>query len=186
MGCLGVFGRVWILNLTAGTTYAQIHQIVAVQLNPILAALFGVPAVALPVSSSNFYPTGTAELKRQFQHASAYVRYGRSVAEGNGFLLTTRNENASGGISYTGIDKWNFGIDGRYQKASNLGQNSGVSTWYGGGGGVTYELWKYTHLSGHFDVGHYNLGVGSLYNRTTERATVGLVFSPGSIPLSLW
>ena len=180
------WARVWTFHLTAGAAYVQVHQLIAVPLDPVLAALFGVPAVVLPYDTHNFYPTGSAELRRQFQRADATVAYSRSIAGGNGFFISTRNESLTAGVSYTGIHKWNFGIQGRYQKTTSLGQNAGLSTTYGGGTGVTYEVARYTHLSARFDVGHYDLGVASDYNRTTERATLGVVFSPGNIPLSLW
>src|SRR5208283_2525437 len=114
--------------------------------------------------------------------ASASVSYNRSVGAGNGLFLAGINESAAAGISYTGIRKWNFGIDGHYATTASLGQPPGKTTWYGGGTGVTYEIARYTHLSARFNVGHYDFP-GAGYNRLTEQATLGIAFSSGTIPL---
>lgn len=182
----GNFGRFWTLNITAGITVSQVHQLVAVQLDPLLASIFGVPAVVLPFDTQTLYPSGRADLTRQFQRASATLSYERSVGAGNGFYLSTRTQMANAGISYTGIQKWNFGIDGNYRSSVNLGQVAGVITSYGAGAGATYSLGRFTHISARFDVSHYDFGASSVYNRTAQRGTLGILFSPGNIPLSLW
>jgi hypothetical protein len=182
----GNFGRFWSLNVTAGITISQVHQLVAVQLDPLLANIFGVPSVVLPFDTRTLYPSGKAALTRQFQRASLNISYERSVGAGNGFYLSTRNETAGGGISYTGIQKWNFGIDGSYRSSVNLGQVAGVVTSYGAGAGATYSIGRFTHISARFDVNHYDFGATSAYNRTAQRGTIGILFSPGNIPLSLW
>ncbi len=180
------WAHVWTFNLTAGAAYVQVHQLIAVPLNPLLAALFGVPAVVLPYDTHNFYPTGSATLKRQFQRADRRcpTRAVSQEATGSSSAHAMRASPPASAIpAFTsGTSK----IQGRYQKSTNLGQDAGLSSTYGGGTGVTYEVARYTHLSARFDIGHYDLGVGSSYNRTTERATLGVVFSPGNIPLSLW
>jgi hypothetical protein len=171
-------GRFWTLNLTAGVTISQVHEVIVQPLNQFytLVGIFNL---------RNIYPSGNVELRRQFQRASASVSYSRLVSAGNGLYQGIRDQSAQGSISYTGIRKWNFGIDGNYRSDVSLGQSSAKSTWYGGGAGFTYEMIHTLHLVGRFDVGHYEFGI-STYRRNTERASLGLAFSPGNIPLSLW
>jgi hypothetical protein len=125
------------------------------------------------------------DLKRQFQRAVMFANFAQAIGGGNGVFLGARIQTGRAGISYTGFRKWNFGIDGDYSSAINLGEGGGRSSWYGGGAGFTYELMRYTHLTGRFDAGHWDYG-GNVYRRTTERVAIGLSFSPKDIPLSLW
>ena len=182
---VGVFGRFWTLNVTAGATISQVHELIAVQLPPILAFIFGVPSVTVPYDIQGVYPSGSVNLRRQFQRAVAFGGFSQAIGGGNGVFLGARNQSAHVGISYTGFRKLNFGADGNYQSSLNLGAGGGKLVTYGGGTGITYELMRYTHLTGRFDVGHYEFG-GYAYRRTTERATFGLSFTPKDIPLSLW
>jgi len=182
----GNFARFWTVSVTGGVSLSRVNQSLTLQL-PVIGADGSVTLQSFPAQSatSNLYPTGNAELRRQFQRASASVSYGRSVGVGNGLFLAGINETATAGISYSGIRKWNFGIDGHYVTTASLGQPPGKTTWYGGGTGVTYEIARYTHLSARFNVGHYDFPGGG-YNRLAEQATLGIAFSPGTIPLSLW
>ncbi|HEV2201676.1 MAG TPA: hypothetical protein VGR73_17795 [Bryobacteraceae bacterium] len=182
---IATFGRVWSFNLTAGATLSQLDQTVVI--NGFLPGPNGLIPVTFPVPLAlhSVYPSGTAELRRQFQRASASVSYTRAVGGGNGFFLGARSQSAGAAISYTGVRKWNFGIDGSYQSFVNLGPNSSRSASYGGGSGVTYEMVHSLHLVGRYDIGHYDFA-SSGFQRTTQRATLGLTFSPGSVPLSLW
>lgn len=182
---IATFGRVWSFNLTAGATLSQLNQTVVI--NGFFLGPNGLIPVSFPVPLAlhSVYPSGNAELRRQFQRASAFATYSRAVGGGNGFFLGTRSQSARTGISYTGVRKWNFGIDGNYQSYVNLGPNSINSTSYGGGAGFTYEIVRSLHVVGRYDIGHYDFATAG-FRRTTQRGSLGLTFSPGSVPLSLW
>jgi hypothetical protein len=181
----GDIGHAWILNMSAGATFTQSHQLVAYRLNPDLAALLGVSTLILPSDSKNIFPTGSAVIKRQFQRTLVSVDYTASAGGGNGIGITARSQNAHGGISYTGSSKWNVGIDGNYANFIGFGNFGIHSSWYGGGVGFTYELVRYVHLTARLDALHYE--AGAFFARpTTERATLGLSFTPKDIPLALW
>ncbi len=181
----GNFGRFWFVNLMAGVSVSQITQTFAL-LVPVIGADGSVTLQPVPAQAAihNLYPTGSAEVRRQFQRASARVSYSRSVGAGSGVFVSGLMETATAGISYTGLHKWNFGIDGRYTSTANLVPPAGNVKWYGGGTGVTYEVVRYTHLSARYDIGHYDFGSG--YLRTAQQGTFGIVFSSSNIPLSLW
>src|ERR1019366_5057316 len=108
---------------------------------------------------------------------------GQTAGGGNGLIGGSRSLFASAGASYTGVRKWNFGIDGRYYSMNSLQSNTSTSAqWYAGGAGFSYSLMRYTHLTGHFDVTSYNYGVGQ--QLLAKRASLGLAFAPKNIPLS--
>ena len=54
-----------------------------------------------------------------------------------------------------------------------------------GGAGFTYGLTRMFHVVGRYDARHQEINLYN-YRRTSYRATLGIAFSPGDIPLSLW
>ena len=181
----GDIGDSWILNVSAGVSFSHSHQLVAFQLDPALALLIGAPSVLLPADVNNIFPVGQVTLKRPFRRALVSVDYLLSAGGGNGLALTSRSQSAHGGLSYTGIRKWNLGLDGTFSSFDGFGSFSEKTQWYGGGMGFTYELMRYVHIVARIDALHYDLG-GLLGRRTTERASLGLSFTPKDIPLALW
>lgn len=177
--------RRWSLSLTAGASRSHVTQSFSFQL-PVINAdgTIGLQSFPAQYTLNNFYPTGSVLVKHQFQRAEARATFSQGVGGGNGLVVAGRTDSATGGISYTGIRKWNLGADGRYTSAVGLTRPVTKTTWYGGGGGLTYEVARFTHLSAHFDVGRYDYGSG--YLRTVKSASVGIMFAPGNIPLSLW
>ena len=178
-------GKYWTLNITAGATITQIHQTTTLVLNPILGALLGTPSLILAYNSSAVYPSGRAELRREFSYGVVFANFTQAVGGGNGIAMGTRTQYARGGVSYTGIRKWNFGADGNYSALLGIGLGEGNTKVYGGGTGFTYEMFRYVHLMARVDLLHYD-NSGYVGRRTTERAVVGLSFTPKEIPLSLW
>jgi hypothetical protein len=174
----GDIGNSWILNVSAGVSFSHSHQLVAFQVDPQFAVL-------LPFDVNNIFPVGHAELKRVFRRAVVGVDYSMSVGGGNGLSQASRSEGAHGGVSYTGIRKWNIGLDGNFSSFTGFGGPADKTQWYGGGMGFTYELMRYVHVVARIDALHYDLG-GFIGRRTTERATLGLSFTPKDIPLALW
>jgi hypothetical protein len=181
----GDLGNSWILNLSAGVSFSHSHQIEAFQLDPQLALLIGASSVLLPFDVNNIFPVGHADLKRIFRRAVVSADYSLSVGGGNGLAQSSRSESAQGGVSYTGIRKWNIGLDGTFSRFNGFGGALDTTQWYGGGMGFTYELMRYVHIVARIDALHYDLG-GFIGRRTTERASLGLSFTPKDIPLALW
>ena len=56
---------------------------------------------------------------------------------------------------------------------------------YNAGAGFTYQLNDWAHIVGRYDARRYNAGEAHL-RRTTHQTSVGIAFSPGDLPLSLW
>jgi hypothetical protein len=107
------------------------------------------------------------------------------VVPGNGVYLTSRQIAGSAGYSYTGIRKWNFGISGGYYKLVSIGQGIPAYGQFSAGAGATYSLPHAFHLTARYDARHQDIDEAG-YRRTGYRAAVGVAFSPGRVPLSLW
>ncbi|HTM11980.1 MAG TPA: hypothetical protein VL127_03670 [Bryobacteraceae bacterium] len=178
-------GRFWTLSIEAGATVTSGESQFTFALNPVLAALFGQSTVTAITSFRTIYPSGTVALKRQFRRASLGFDYYRGVNSGNGAYTTGRLDNVTASISYTGLRKVNMGASGGYYTFKSIGQSLGSYAQFSGGAGISYSLGRDIHLSLRYDLLDQQIDISN-YRHTGSRATVGLNFSPGSLPLSLW
>ena len=178
-------GRFWTLSIEAGATVTQGESLVSIALNPVLAAFFGQSTITGITNFQTIYPSGTVTLQRRFRRASLGFNYFRGVNSGNGAYNTGRLDNGSATLSYTGIRRVNLGADGGYYTLKSIGQNLGSYSQYSAGAGVSYLLGHDIHLSLRYDYRDQQVDISN-YGHSGSRATVGLNFSPGSLPLSLW
>jgi hypothetical protein len=178
-------GRRWTINVGAGAFQAEVQGIQQVTLNPVIAALLGTSVGQQTFYREDFYPSGQLILNGRFHTSSINFSASESIVPGNGVYLTSRQESANASYSYTGIRKWNFGVSGGYNKLSSVGQGiSPYSTW-GGGGGITYSVGHALHIIARADYRDQQIDIlGNHFN--SYRITLGLGYSPGKIPLSLW
>jgi hypothetical protein len=178
-------GRFWTLSIEAGATVTKGQNLVSFTLNPVLAAILGQSTFTGITSYQTIYPSGTVALKRQFRRAALGLNYYRGVNSGNGAYVTGRLGNAFASISYTGLRKVNFGSDGGYYHLKSIGQNLGSYWQYSAGAGINYALGHDIHLSLRYDFRDQQVDISN-YKHNGSRATIGLNFSPGNLPLSLW
>jgi hypothetical protein len=73
-----------------------------------------------------------------------------------------------------------------YSRADANSDLTGNYSNFTGGVGATRQIFRGTHLSLRLDARQYDSNTYSRYTRVLYRATVGLAFSPRSIPLRLW
>ena len=179
------FGQHWTFSIEAGTTITKGESLVTVSLNPVLAAILGQSTITGLTSYQTIYPSGTAVLRRQFKRASLGFTYYRGVNSGNGAFVSGRLDNAYASISYTSIRSLNLGADGGYYHLKSIGQDLGDYWQYSGGAGLTYTLGRNIHLVLRYDYRDQQVDVSN-YKHTGSRTSIGLNFSPGSVPLSLW
>lgn len=180
-----VLGQYWTFSLEAGATVTEINSQITLTLSPELAALFGQATIIENGYSRTTYPSGSATLERKFKRADLRFNYSRGLNAGNGATGSARQEGASMAFSYTGIRKLNLGVNGGHYNLVSIGLNTGTYAYYTGSAGFTYALGRSISLSARYSVNHQQVDVGS-YVRTTTLASLGLVFSPGNIPLALW
>ena len=178
-------GQFWTFSLEAGVTVTEANTVLTFVFPPQLAALFGVPGVTENIYTQTAYPSGTATLQRKFRRANLSFNYFRGLNAGNGASTTTRLENATMAFSYTGIRKLNIGVYGGHYTLVSIGQSTASFTTFTGSAGFTYKLGRGISLAARYDVNQQQVDLGN-YNRTSTRATLGLLFSPGTIPLALW
>jgi hypothetical protein len=178
-------GRRWTFNISGGAFQSEVQGVQQVALNPVIAALLGVGFGQQTFYREDFYPAGSINLRGLFKTYSVGITASQQVAPGNGVYLTSRQQIANVYYSYTGIRKWNFGMSAGYYKLASLGQGIQDYSTFNGGAGITYSLTHALHIIARADSRYQEITLVG-YNRTGYRAVIGLGFSPGNVPLSLW
>lgn len=179
------FARYWTFSLEAGVVVSEIQSPFSYTLDPFLAAVFGQKTVTGIAYIKNTYPSGVATLKRQFQRGNISFNYQRGVTAGNGFTATSRQETALAAVAYTGLRKVSLNADGGYYNLASLSQTVAKIVQYSIAGGISYNLGRATYLNLRYDYRDQEVDISG-YRRKGSRAAVGLTFSPGNVPLSLW
>ncbi len=178
-------GRLWTFSVTGGVDQVSTQGLQTVSLAPAIAALLGITSTVHTFSAQNWVPSGRANLARKFKAANLSFRYERSVLPGNGVYLTSRSENGVAEYSYTGVRKVSLGINGGYASLTSLGQGIAPYRTFIAGASFTYNLTHALHAVARYDVRDQEIELAG-YRRTSYRATIGIAFSPGTLPLSLW
>jgi hypothetical protein len=97
--------------------------------------------------------------------------------------LTSRETHAGATFSYNAARKWNLSVGGGYSRLYGIGQNLQPYSQFVGGGGATYAITSPIHAFVRYDAHHQEISQG-IYGQTGYRATIGLSFSPGDVPLA--
>ena len=178
-------GRLWTFTMTGGVYQANTVGLQTVSLAPAIAALLGVSTTVHTFAANNWVPSGEATLTRKFKNANLFFRYSRILLPGNGVYLTSRSENGVAGFNYAGVRKVSLGVDGGYTSLASLGQGIAPYQTYIAGASLSYNLTHALHAIARYDYRDQEIQLAG-YKRTSYRVTIGIAFSPGTVPLSLW
>jgi hypothetical protein len=178
-------GRVWTVTINAGVFHSEVSGLQTVALNPLVAALLGQASTVQAFYKENIFPSGSVSLVRKFKSASLNFSFSQAVTPGNGVYLTSKNQGAMAGYSYTATRKINLSVSGGYQDLESLGQQIEPYKSWTGGAGLTYTLPYTLHFVGRYDY-RYQQIEDYTFKHTGYRVSLGLQFSPGKVPLSFW
>jgi len=178
-------GARWTLTVRGGVFRAEVKGLQAVALNPVVAALLGQTSAIQAFYRQDIYPSGQISLTRKFKMASMNLFYSQTASPGNGVYLTSKAENGGASYSYTGIRKVSLSLSGGYSSLSSLGQ--GIQPYRGAtaGAGMTYTLPYSLHLVARYDYRYQEIE-SLIFKHTGYRVSLGITYSPGKVPLSLW
>jgi hypothetical protein len=177
--------RRWTFSLSGGAASVEIEGIQQTTLDPVIAALLGTSFAERAFYSASIVPSGTASLTGRYKSSAVSFGYSQHIVPGNGLYLTSQQRNGTGSYSYTGIRNWSLGISGGYSSLNGLGQGLQPYSSFTGGLAATYRISGAFHATARFDARDQQIDVVG-YKHTGYRATIGVAFSPGDIPLSLW
>lgn len=179
------FGRFWSFTLRGGVFHSEVSGLQQVALSPVIAALLGQSSAIQAFYRANIFPSGDVSLSRRFKTANLTFSYSQSVVPGNGVYLTSKTDMGTASYSYTGIRKLNLGVSGGYDSLNSLGPAIQPYRTANGGAGLTYTLPYSLHLTARYDY-RYQQIESLIYKNTGYRVTIGVTYSPGKVPLSLW
>lgn len=174
------------LSARIGGARLESHSLTQVTLDPAIAALLGESVAIQAAYRLNYVPDMQVRLSDTFRHSQFALEYVDQVTPGNGVYLTTRDNSGIASYSYSGVRHWNFGMNGSYGRMTALVQTVGMYTAYGAGVGVTRDLGRGLHTVLRLDTRHYEIASSTAFTHTEYRASIGLNFSPGDVPLVLW
>ena len=174
------------LSVRIGGARVESSSLTEVKLDPAIAALLGESVAIQAAYRLNYVPDVQARLTDTLRRSQFTLEYLNQVVPGNGVYLMSRNNSGNGLYSYTGVRHWNFAVNGTYGRMSALVQNIGAYTAYGAGVGITRDLGKGLHTVLRLDQRRYEVASSAAFKHTEYRASFGLTFSPGDVPLALW
>ncbi|HSP70148.1 MAG TPA: hypothetical protein VLN48_20635 [Bryobacteraceae bacterium] len=177
------FGRYWTLSASAGAYQAEVQGLQQVAVEPEIAALLGVSSTVQTFYTKSIFPQWDLSLTRRFQRAFLSFRYAQGSSAGNGVYLTSRQETAGVVFSYSATTKWSLSLSAGSARLSGIAQGLQPYTQLTGGGDITYALTKPIHLIARYDARHQEI-VDGVFKGTSYRASFGISFSPGDVPLA--
>ena len=173
------------LAIQAGGTHVDARGLTQVTIDPSIAAIIGQNVATVTFSHSIYIPELEAQLVQRFRRASLRLHASDGVSPGNGVYLTSRQSAVAMGYSYTGYRRLTMMANAGYSQLSTIGQNLGKYTNVAAGAAMTYEIARGTHLEMRYDYRHYTTQ-SSFSKMNSNRVTLGLAYSPGETPLSVW
>jgi len=178
-------GRPWTFSLRAGGYRVEMLGLQRVPLDPVIAAIVGQNAVISTSYRLLYIPNLSASLHRRFRNAGLTFDYSRGLTPGNGVYLTSSSESYGGSFHYSGIRRLGLGISAGSRTYRALAQTLGHYKSYYGNAGASAPLRKGFSLVASMEVSSYELRNTS-FNRLIYRASIGLAYSPGEFPFSIW
>jgi hypothetical protein len=177
--------RKWDFSLQAGASRIETLGLTQVALDPAIAAIVGRNVATVTFFRILYIPSGDVRLIRRFDRSALSVGYSSGATPGNGVYLASRQNVGSADYSFSGHRRLNGGLSASYGQMIAVGQTLGKYTNMSGGAGITYKLFRDAHIQMRYDYRHYTTQ-NSIYQKDSQRVSLGLAFSPGEQPLAIW
>jgi len=179
-------GRRWQLNLRGGGFEIKNQGIQRVQLRPEIAEILGVRVGLEAFYRVNYLPNFQVGLNGRFRSSTMSLVANRGVNPGNGIILMSSTQNVSASYNYVGIRHWTFSGLGGWTRMTNLVRFTARNEGYTAGGQVGYQIRPALQLNVSAIYRDMQTTAVSRFQRAGTRIAVGLTYSPGDVPLSLW
>jgi len=178
-------GRTWDLAFDAGLVRVDATGLSTITLDPAIAQIVGRSTATTVFHSHPTIPTYQGRVVHRFEHAAATLFYANSFSPGNGVYLSSRQMTSGADFSYTGLRRISLGASASYTGMGSFSQGLGNYQGETGGLGVTYMIASWTHIEARYDYRHYETA-STGFRKNSQRVSLGLAFSPGEKPLSIW
>ncbi len=178
-------GRAWDLGLSGGASRVASSTKFSILLDPVLAALFGQTSFIMSAHSLNYIASAEARLGWVGRRSRLTFGYSTGATPGNGIYLTSKSQSGSVEWGATAGRRWSFASSARYTSYSPLIQRLARFVSISAGGSCGFQVKSWLHLTGDYSARRIRMGDAWPY-RVYHAASVGVAFSPGELPLSLW
>ena len=178
-------GKHWEFAMLGGGYRVRSRQVAEAQIDPAVAAIFGVAFGTQIFDRTLYAPHYEGHLTRDFHHSVWSLGYVRTMMPGNGVYSTSGYQNGQMSYAYNGIHKVSLQCGASYYGYSSVAQTIGAYSSYGVGGGASMKISQAFSLIARLDGRHYDVDSSALV-RNSYRATLGIAWSPGDRPLSIW
>ena len=180
------FARRWDLSLRAGAFRLETLGQRVVQVDPIIAELTGVSQASEVSFARNILPQGQVALSRSFRRGNWEANAMTGPMPGNGLLLTSNQLSVGTSYSHTISKKTTVAIRGNYFEIRGVGVIGGSFSGYVWGGNLGYRITRTLQLNASVDRRVSAFAAGRNLNFNGTRVAGGIMWSPSSIPISLW
>ncbi|MEO7142704.1 MAG: hypothetical protein ABI165_04300, partial [Bryobacteraceae bacterium] len=185
LGYSRTLNRNWQVALRAGAFQVETKGLQFVTLDPAVAAILGQYSTIEAYYKKRVYPLVDLKLTGRFRRSQFFLYASQTVNPGNGVYLTSRNQSAGAGYTYTATRKWSLNASGGYNALLSVAQGIGDFRATTGGGSATYALTRSLHGIARFEGRHFDVGYAS-FKQNSYMVSLGIAFSPGEVPLTLW
>jgi hypothetical protein len=169
-----------------GISFVETKFIQSIKLDPIIAAIIGQGTATSVIYRTDIAPNVGGRLSRTFHNGAFSINAATGITPGNGLFLTSKSTSASVGYAYTGLRYWSANANAGYNHNTAISNVNGTYGGYSAGLHLSRSLVRSMHFVASFDVRQYDSADYSRYQRLIYRASVGLGFAPGNIPLRPW
>ena len=181
------FGRRWKVDARIGALNVETLGTRQVQIDPAIAAIIGVSTGLEVFYSNTILGSGSLVVTRSSpQQGNFSFQFSRSVIPGNGIILTSQSDLGSVAYNRRLSRKLNLDATYSYNRLRGLGLISGDFKTHMGGLGFGWQMARYTQLTARYDRRNSVTNSLTTYNLNGNRFSVGVIFTPADIPVSLW
>jgi hypothetical protein len=175
----------WRVNFSGGRYAVDSTRLVRVAVDPFIAALIGQSSFLEILDRKNRGYSGRVTLSGRLGKSGVSLGYGNSIIPGNGVFLTSSNATSSLHYTFTGTTRWNYGVGVNYSRTKSLIQDVNAYETLGGNVNGAYRLNTFMHLTLGANYLRSSLR-SSTFSRDRVFFSLGIAFSPGTIPLPLF
>jgi hypothetical protein len=180
------FSRRWEVALHVGMSRVETVGLTQVAIDPAIAIILGIKYGAEVVRLVNYVPDFYGRLTHSLRHGVFQFSYINRVNPGSAIFRLAQQNSAQAEYNYTGLRHWYLAARAGYNSMRTLTQAGGNYEGYTVGTGITRVLRRDIHAQFRFDLQRYEGGFENTIRRNRARITVGLIYSPGEMPLRFW
>lgn len=175
-----------MLSLQGGVTRLESLGLRTVSIDPVIAALIGRSFTQEVYYGISYIPNGTANLTYRVTKLSSLNTFGTLyVSPGNGVINTSRNLSGGAVYGYTGLRVASLSASLNYSRLSSVvGDHQSFET-ISSAFSANRKLSTSLHATGSVGNRRFLQSSTNTFKRNTYFAMVGIVWSPGELPLSI-